>query len=513
MSGFSRDAVYSGNIGEYLSKSIRYVTPEMFGALGDGNTDDTDAIQAAIEYLKTDSTKSGLIGYGDYAISSSLVISGFAYGFKMHLRSLRALGIWQDYDNWKTAAPLILIGGDGGMVGLDIRCEYVDGGGKADWMNITAQGCGGSHFHAERLTDVVNGVAAKGDTTWPVASNKVTGGYWGRGVGVGIWLQRGNGGTSPVVEGWIIDVNFIQNFQNGGALLRHGAQYANVRGQFDFNGRYLSEVTVSENTTNGLTRGDTVTYGTHTAEIIAFYQHPIGTYKLLLAEGHNVSTKGSHFSVDATLTHSNSSWSSTIIAVKTPASSHWYPDIIHDFTGGSFGKCTIFSPYCGGIVGGLLHSSVYYFGNSSSATTNSVNGAQWVHSGSVMSLRDAYRDNYVLDIAEKFMAPGCHLYMRAYRIYGSEVGLTLLQSKSTLIRTFTYAGDESVANLQEVWRLTLKSTLGGIAGECLVYVSKSGISIVNNTITGVTLSASGFLLSGSQGSQASMFILINFQRI
>ncbi|RLM25320.1 hypothetical protein BIY29_07350 [Brenneria alni] len=510
--GYHRPDVYDGTVGEYLDKSITYVTPEMFGAVGDGITDDTSAIQSAIEYLKTDSSKYAIIGHRDYVISSSLSVSGFAYGFEMHLRSLRALDSWPDYHDWKTAAPLISIGGTGSMVGLDIRCEYVNGNNRADWINIIGQGCGGSHFHAERLTNVINGLAPK-SVTWPSASNHISGGYWDTGAGVAVWLQKGTTGTSPVVEGYIIDVNFVSGFKNGGLLLRNGAQYANVRGQFDFNGRYLSELTMSSNTTSGLTRGDTVTNGTNTAEIIAFYQHPVGTYKLLLSEGHDVSTDGSNFSVDATLTNSNSSWSSTISAVKTPASSNWYPDIIHDFTGSAFGKCAIASPYCGGLVGGLLHSTIFQYGNSTLATTNGINGAQWVHSGTTLSLRDAYRDNYVLDFYEKFMAPYRHLYMRTYRIYGTEVYISLVQSTTKSIRTFSKIGDGTVTNTREVWRVTVSGELEGVGGECLIYVSSSKITIVDNTVTNVTLSVEEFTFKAAQGAQSTMNVIFNFQRI
>lgn len=44
-----RESVYSGSVGEYLHKAVLYLTPEMFGALGDGISDDRKAIQDAID--------------------------------------------------------------------------------------------------------------------------------------------------------------------------------------------------------------------------------------------------------------------------------------------------------------------------------------------------------------------------------------------------------------------------------------------------------------------------------
>ncbi|BAS69569.1 putative structural protein [Pectobacterium phage PPWS1] len=497
--------------GGVAQDALTYLTPEMFGAVGDGVSDDTAAVQATIDKLKTMASSTQIIGNGDYAISDSLRVHGFGSGCRMYLRSLRAASTWPSYSNWKAAKPLISIGGVGSMVGLNIECEYINGGNRADWINIVAQGCGGSHFHAERLVNVVCGVVPK-DVTWPTASNKVTGGYWHDSRGTAFLLQRGTSGSSPIVEGWVFDINFIAGFDNGGIILRNGGQYANIRGQFDFNGRYLSECTVSSSVSD-LTRGATITNGVDTAEVIAFYEHPLGSYKVLLAEGHDVSADGSLFSTSDTLTAEGSAWSSTIMGIQVPSVSNWYPDIIHDFTGSPFGKCIIVSPYCGGLVGGLLHSSVFLFGNSTVATTNGVNGAQWVHSGSDLSLRDVAYDNYALTFSANYMAPYRHLYMRNYRVYGSEVVVSLPRYAVTDIRTIQFSGDGTITSTEEVYRVTVSGALSGISGEALVYVNTAGIYLVNNTVTGVTLSTSGSTLQAAQGSQVSLLTMFNFQRI
>lgn len=58
--------------GESEIKNI--VTPEMFGAYGDGKHDDTDALQACVDHAVSEGKK--MIGGGYYAISKSLIISG-----------------------------------------------------------------------------------------------------------------------------------------------------------------------------------------------------------------------------------------------------------------------------------------------------------------------------------------------------------------------------------------------------------------------------------------------------
>ena len=57
-----------------VDKKTNYVTPEMFGAKADGSTDDTTAIQAAIDYGRTNGT--AVRGFKAYTTAGTLTISG-----------------------------------------------------------------------------------------------------------------------------------------------------------------------------------------------------------------------------------------------------------------------------------------------------------------------------------------------------------------------------------------------------------------------------------------------------
>lgn len=63
----------SGELVSSFSKYLSFVTPEMFGAIGDGETDDTEAIQNAINSARDNKVKVMLFSKS-YLISSSLTI-------------------------------------------------------------------------------------------------------------------------------------------------------------------------------------------------------------------------------------------------------------------------------------------------------------------------------------------------------------------------------------------------------------------------------------------------------
>lgn len=63
-------------LNENTQKNSDFITPEMYGAKGDGVTDDTSAIQQAFDYCKTNGLICKFISGKTYCISSTLEISG-----------------------------------------------------------------------------------------------------------------------------------------------------------------------------------------------------------------------------------------------------------------------------------------------------------------------------------------------------------------------------------------------------------------------------------------------------
>ena len=70
------DMAENGTLATIITTYIQYITPEMYGAVGDGETDDSEAIQAAIDYAN-EHNKTVFFGAKTYLIESALnVYSG-----------------------------------------------------------------------------------------------------------------------------------------------------------------------------------------------------------------------------------------------------------------------------------------------------------------------------------------------------------------------------------------------------------------------------------------------------
>lgn len=506
---FDEDGNSQQEKNDLFSQKTIYLTPEQFGAKGDGIADDTQAIKDCIDFLLINpeqSRKYAIRGYGDYAISSSLLVVNFGFGVDIYLRSIRAHASFPSPTAFNKGTPFFQVGKDaigGSMVGLNIKCTYVNGGGKATWIDVSGMGCGGSHFHADKLENVVNGVSGI-KPNFHSASNKITGGYWANGTGFGVLVEKGD----YVVEGWIVDVNFICEFKAGGIVLRD-AQYAKLIGQADLNGRYVSELTLSSALPTS--RDTTFNNNSNTGIVIASYEESKNVFKVLVYEGRNVLENGSKFAVGAA---SCNGWSGSVTAIRAGGQGNWFPDVVHDFSGQPFAKCIIDMPYCGGVVGSLLFTSNIQYYNSSFALTNSNNGAQFIHSGDILTLRDTRFNTNVFDATETLLAPFRHLYMNDYRTYGQEIGVTLSRGATTNVFQLLRKNNGTVPSVSEMYKVTCASTDNGLNGEWDVFVNVAGNLYIRPIFeNNVTASASGSNFQLAQGALASILCVVNFQRI
>lgn len=469
-----------------LMPSIRLdnmVLVEDFFHLVTDDGDWTPAAQAALKHA-FDNKLNKVWSFQRMAFKSPLRIDNWGRGLEVRFANVEAHKNFPVYTDWKNATPLILIGGSsgGGMVALEIHIGYMNGKTVANGISVQGPGCGGSRIHIGRAIDC-NIVYDCSRQTHPSASNFITGDYWHRG-NMGAYFARGTSGKQPVAEGHKLSVGFITGMIYGGSLWRNGSQYGQISGDADFNGRYLSEVTLSGNSFTGLERGAEISNGTASGEVLAFYAQTAGVYKVLIIEKVNVSGGNSSFATGDKLT--SGSWSGEVSAVRTAEQGQqFYFDIILDFYGSAFAKIDVDCGYLGGIVGHSLHSCSLNYKSSYSAYTNSMNGAQWVHSGSTMTLRDSYLNKNVLDSTADFVAPGGHLFMRNYRTYGSEFAATFAPGKKQTIRTFKHIGSTNAPGVKDIYEVQVfgpDNRLKGICSSFKVAVSNDRLEIFDSTV-------------------------------
>lgn len=534
--------VSAGNGGTVAQAIGGYVTPEQFGAKGDGVTDDTGAIQSAFDYAI--SKKIAAVYGGKYYRTSSpiRIANAGVQGLKVHIHGIQvlstftkptavdpstgvsstvALTIWN-------APPIIRIGDDASnMANLDIRVDYMDGGGLADGVGNYGFGYALSTIDIGYATGCVR-VVSTGNHTWPNASVQVRGNYW-TGNGFGVVLENGTGTNSPIVEGWKIKVLFMAANNYSSVMFRKSGQYAQIAGDHDFNGQHFSIVRLSAYTNMDNLVGQKnvyVTNGTTASEFMFYYTYR-GRYYVVLRESKNVSAIGgagsSYASGDVLTTSYDTTVSMTIDGVnvcRDNASGTNYFDVLMDFEGQAFAKLAFDCGYLSEIKGGAQFTSNIQYMNSFNALTNSQNGFTVGNSGAAMSFHNlALSDDPWLTTDSKFVNIDRYLYMKYRRTVGEQFLTTIVNSSTdfTSVLTLTEQSSDKIADEGTMFHITINSNYGSVA-HFDVRIKGGAMSVLNPSdadgafVYQFIEATSGFTMQIRQESQASMNFLINVRR-
>ena len=510
--------------GALLIGGLGFITPEMFGAVGDGVTDDVTALQAMLDFALANNTLL-LQGQKLYAISKPVYVDNFSRGLDMVLAGVVTTGDFPAYTNWRTASGAITVGmkSNGSQVGLRIRVNYFNGGKVATLYRLAGYGCGGSDFTVGRCSAAVGVYNNTESTLSGSSSNRVHVLYAYNGK-YGVMSGRAN--STFVTEGQKFEINFMTNLDYGGVLLFDGAQYSQVYGSdIDFCGKWLVQLKVDKLPTANI-RGQNISYNGTTFEVMDYYEQPKGSYYLLVIDKQDSTGGNSSFSTatSTAIAEVNTPANTYVLsAVTTSTANQAYFDLIHGFQGASFSRCNFFMGYLSNHVGGNWNGSTLFANNSFGEMTNRINNLWLRQQGTKVSIVDMWTGIAVLNCDTSNsgyqtlpggMTVSGKMFVGSNRVFGSEYSTTLSKSVSAAVRTFSLVGDGTILTTKERWLVTLSGPMGinGVGGDAMVYVSTTGIEILSNTITGVTLSASGFVLSAVQGSQTAMQVTFMFER-
>jgi len=486
------------------------ITPEMFGAVGDGVADDSLAINSAIDFCLNNGF-TVLNGYNTYALSEPIDISNFSTGIQFFFNKLTAHALFPDPVNWKSATPFIRVANSGGnMVNLDITVLYMDGDNKADGILITKNGCGSSSFRIGRAVNC-NIVVNFSDNTFNNSSNYFTGNYWNSNV-MGAYIKPSGG----QIEGAMFDVTFISHNIYGGIVINNNSQFNNVRSQLDFNGEYTTQLSVVS--TSGWNIGDSVscTATGQTGEVLAIYDFQ-GSSILHIIETKNTTGGNSNFAASQVITNGTVSTTISSVVTTDQSSNNIWFDVIYAYTESQpYARNTLIMPY-GYVVGSgnLIGSSIFFGQNSNYSFTNSINGLE-VYNNPSTTLSLAYRDisnSSFLDITSSLFAiRNRSLYVPDGAIYSTNQSANVPSGVATTVMTLPEGsssfGSAYIICAQKPNDVTLRAVA--------IFQEDAGSSLGALTVlssNALTLTVSGSDIQATQTTGSDQTIYVSALRI
>lgn len=515
------------------NKAARYIDIEDYADTASASGDWTTAIQSAIDAA----TNNGILevrGTGSYAISGSIQIRNiYNTGLNLSIHKLTVTSSFPANTGFWTATPMIVIGDTvGNASGLNLFINVLDGGSKADGIQPTGYGFSLSHIHIGNASNCI-AVIRMGAHQWPNASNWITGDYWINNY-VGIFLANGTSGTTPIVEGWKVFVKFIAANFWGGIWLFNSGQYAQLSGDWDYNGKRLAILKLSDNT--GLTSivgqtGLQLTDGTNQLEFLYYYTSLGYTY-IVVASPNDISasdgvatfpwTTGSTISC-TTVSGVAMVFNSSTVAGSNASQTNFF-DILHDFERAPFARIQVNAGYLSGVIGGLIYTSTLQYENSFAPLTDSYTGLSITNTGSALSLYNSTVETTpFMGTTADFVNFNKKLFMKDYLYEGVGSANTIAASSSATSALALLKDSTNNKYLGEgtMYDITLKTNFS-TCGSFRVYVIASGTSyshVVVSSFVGdaiavtFTDTTSGVQMNFRQAAQTYMQVVTNVVRV
>lgn len=513
-------------------KLARYIDIEDYADANSAAGDWTTALQAAFDASNTLGIYD-VRGTGSYAVSNTVYIRAVpSWGLKVSIYKLGVTSSFPVNTTFWDATAIIAVGQDSGNInGLELSINYLDGGSIANGIAGVAKGFGTSHLHIGFATNCIS-VVRMGAQEFNSASNKLSGHYWVNNW-LGAFISNGTGTDVTIVEGWVIDVDFIANNYWGGAWFFNAGQYAKIRGDWDFNGRYLGVITLSD--TTGLTSisgqtGLKLTDGTTEMEFLFYYTDQGSTYAVVAASK-DISISGAAgvpWAAGSTISCTTVTGVALVFSASQTAGDNGngtnFFDILHDFERTSFGKIQVVAGYLSGIIGGSLFSSSFQYQNAFSGQTDSIRGFGVSNSGSTLAMYNyALSELPFANITADFVNFENKLYMKDWLYEGIPSANTIASSTSETSTLAVLSNSANNKYLGEgcMYDVTLKTNYAACAA-FRIYVINAGDSYSHSVVSSFIDSAiavtfndtsDGVEVNFRQEAQTTMDVVVNTFRV
>lgn len=437
-----------------------------------------------------------------YSISSGITICyANNYGLDIDIAGLSVTSAWKKNTCLWDADPILLIGDNvSNIVNMSIRIGIIDGGGCADGVSINGFGYALSEIDLGFVSNCIT-VVKSGTQEWPNASLQIRGKYWVNNW-LGVYLAANPSGETagpPIVEGWKIKVLFCAANRLTGYWFRNAGQYAQVEGDLDYNGKYLTIIQAGSTTDfdevkklqqlRAIGVNSSAEYVTHYSYqgqlYLVFFEDndvSVGSGNIpFAAEGDNITFAGFN-NVQVNV-------SKVINAADNPSATNFF-DIIHDFSNSPFGKISVQCGYLSEIIGDGLHTSAINYHNSYNPLTNIVNGFCIGNSGSLMSLYDlAQSDKPFATISSEFFHVDKRLYLQDHKISGITTASYIPQANANQdfydLLSFNDTAIDKYENEGSDWLINITTNFVGIRASMTVSTwGINGIMVSDEKLSG-----------------------------
>lgn len=521
---------------EISNDIANYINVEMFGATG--GSDDTTALQNAIDYVIANDI-AVLYGLKSYTISDTLTVKGAgSQGFELKLGGLVAGSNFPTNTSFWDATAMLEVGDSvSNFTNIRIDINVLNGGGVADGIIPVGYGFSLSEINFGYASNCV-AVIRTGKHEWPNASTHITGGFWTNNW-IGGFIANGTSGTTPIVEGWKWDVKFIAANYWGGIWLQESGHYAQLRGDWDFNGASLAFLLLSDGTGLSSIAGQTqlkLTNGTVEYEFLFYYVYQGATYIVVASPtAANLSYYNSDTAAFAWTTSDTISCTTVDgVALKFSggelaadnASKTNYFDVLHDFQTSAFAKLQVTPGYMSQIKGGNLFTTNIQMQNSFNGIGFRMQGFGVSNSGTTLAFYDfAHAETPWANITSDFVNFQHRLYMQTYKYEGIPVLVTVPAGPAdtdeyTSAFTLTDVTTDKYADEGTMYHITMCSNYAGCYGDFKVFIKGTAATFFDvrqdaawafqaedsSDGTGVTI---GLL----QRAQSTINMLFNIRRV